>query len=329
MGGQKRAAPRHSEEQPSGGESSDPSEGGGRRHKKAKLMAVPSSASLARPESLEERISTGKPKAAGNDQEKGGSRDGSREKGKREGKGKGKGKHVGEAAEAHQGRSHSTSTAPVVSTSNAAPVKPTAAPNTTIALAPPVPIKRPVHAGTLRRLAAARPPPNRSVRLGSTLSGAKIGGPSKDMTDGKDEEDIWVKQKNGLGLGGYLKKGMGAFTDRGCRCLSVHGMGAAIPLALSLGLAIRDALPGGSSDTQTSTVQMEVTTGSAKVFDEITPENEEDDLIYQNRIKSTVSVQLSIRDVMAGAGPRIDLKGRVRGAGPNVRGRKRRGGPRS
>lgn len=52
--------------------------------------------------------------------------------------------------------------------------------------------------------------------------------------------------------------------------LRIHGMGAAIPLALSLSMAIRDAIPGGGGDSNTA-IKMEVRTGSIEVADEITP----------------------------------------------------------
>ena len=48
--------------------------------------------------------------------------------------------------------------------------------------------------------------------------------------------------------------------------LSVNAMGAAIPLALSVALAIRDAVPGGAD-----TFRMQVKTGTTTVQDEITP----------------------------------------------------------
>lgn len=74
-----------------------------------------------------------------------------------------------------------------------------------------------------------------------------------------------------------------------CRCttLTLHALGAAIPLCLSLALAIRDAIPGGeptgddSEDAEMNgqegvgpLVKMEVMTGSKDVHDEITPDDE-------------------------------------------------------
>lgn len=58
--------------------------------------------------------------------------------------------------------------------------------------------------------------------------------------------------------------------------LDIYAMGAAIPLALSLALAIRDALPGGSPNEQgeEGSVKMTTRTGSMVVPDEITPQDE-------------------------------------------------------
>lgn len=78
----------------------------------------------------------------------------------------------------------------------------------------------------------------------------------------------------------------GAITCR-CTTLTLHALGAAIPLCLSLALAIRDAIPGGeptgddSNDAEMNgqedgdpLVKMEVMTGSKDVHDEITPDDE-------------------------------------------------------
>lgn len=60
--------------------------------------------------------------------------------------------------------------------------------------------------------------------------------------------------------------------------LKVHAMGAAIPLALSLAMAIRDSLPGGgvssSGSGKSSVISMKVVTGTTSVHDEITPDDE-------------------------------------------------------
>lgn len=53
------------------------------------------------------------------------------------------------------------------------------------------------------------------------------------------------------------------------RSLELHALGAAIPMCLSLALAITDALPCGQDGISTR-----ITTGSEPVVDEIIPEEE-------------------------------------------------------
>jgi hypothetical protein len=80
-------------------------------------------------------------------------------------------------------------------------------------------------------------------------------------------------------------------------------MGAALPLALALGPAIRDALPSGGG-----ALRLRVTTGSQVVTDEMDPSDEEEardhlhsltnrdgvqDLVYRQRTKSTVRIVLA------------------------------------
>lgn len=110
------------------------------------------------------------------------------------------------------------SASPVASTSA---LPPPAAPPAPLA----APTKRVVREGTLRRLALPRVK-NPAVLARSTLSGAKIGGRSKDLKrpqageEGQllegDEEEIWVGRKGGMSFGGWLKRGVAAFVQRGC-----------------------------------------------------------------------------------------------------------------
>lgn len=78
----------------------------------------------------------------------------------------------------------------------------------------PKPTKRKHTPGTLRRLSTGHPSQSKGVRPAATLSGAKVGGKSKDLRDGFTKEELWITRK-GLGFGGYLKKGVAAFVDRG------------------------------------------------------------------------------------------------------------------
>ena len=61
--------------------------------------------------------------------------------------------------------------------------------------------------------------------------------------------------------------------------ISVNAMGAAIPLALSIALAIRDAVPGG-----VDAFHMDVRTGTSTVRDEITPEDEVGRSLHFSRV---------------------------------------------
>ncbi|GAA6057552.1 hypothetical protein JCM3770_000252 [Rhodotorula araucariae] len=188
----------------------------------------------------------------------------------------------------------------------------------------------------LARPAGAKRP---RTRPAATLAGSKVGGKAKDLRDRVEAEDLWVRRPKGaqghqgLGFAGYLKMGVGAFVERGCTTLSVNAMGAAIPLALSLAMAIRDALPGGepassspASDSDDdgegeSIVQMQVRTGSKTVADEVTPEDEDEDLVYQSRTKSTISLESSLVAPLKsalGAAP----AGRARGGGGSRRGKR-------
>lgn len=139
-----------------------------------------------------------------------------------------------------------------------------------------------------------------------------------------------------------------------CTTLTVNAMGAAIPLALSLALAIRDAIPGGephstatasdveSDEQDDGIVKMQVRTGSKVVSDEITPDDEvrwfpiayqasaahsdsssleqDEDLVYQTRTKSTVSIELSlVEPLKSSLGA---AKARTGGAGGSRRGKR-------
>ncbi|GAA5872908.1 hypothetical protein JCM8547_003262 [Rhodosporidiobolus lusitaniae] len=230
-------------------------------------------------------------------------------------------------------------------------------PRTQLKIDLPPPTKRTRFPGNLRRLSSGHPSKSRSstastssgvVRPKQTLSGSKVGGKSKDLRDGADREEIWVKRSKGghagaqgMGFAGYLKRGVSAFVDRGCTSLSINGMGAAIPLCLSLALAIRDAIPGGepaalpggdeaegAAGGEGEVVMMEVRTGSKFVRDEITPDDEDEDIVYQSRTKSTVEVELRIAQPLASS---LGQPGKKRGAGGggrkgSSRERKRRGG---
>jgi hypothetical protein len=73
--------------------------------------------------------------------------------------------------------------------------------------------------------------------------------------------------------------------------LHLSAMGAAIPICLTLAASLPDILPHSPSQIRT-----EILTGTMEVRDEIIPEDENEDISYANRSKSTVSVTLIIED---------------------------------
>lgn len=66
-------------------------------------------------------------------------------------------------------------------------------------------------------------------------------------------------------------------------------MGAAIPLLLQLVCALPPILPFSQDE-----IQWEVTTGSVEVQDEVIPDEEEEDISYQTRCKSSLSIVFKI-----------------------------------
>jgi len=68
-------------------------------------------------------------------------------------------------------------------------------------------------------------------------------------------------------------------------------MGAAIPLLLQLVCALPPILPHSPDD-----IQWEVKTGTVEVQDEVVPEDDDEDLSYQTRNKSNLSIVFKIGD---------------------------------
>lgn len=68
-------------------------------------------------------------------------------------------------------------------------------------------------------------------------------------------------------------------------------MGAAIPICLTLVESLPDILPHGSDRFRT-----EISTGTVQVRDEIIPEDDDEDMSYAIRSKSTVTVIFVVED---------------------------------
>lgn len=68
-------------------------------------------------------------------------------------------------------------------------------------------------------------------------------------------------------------------------------MGAAIPLLLQLACALPPILPFPKDEIHT-----EISTGTAELQDEVIPDNEDEDITYQTRGKSTLYLVIHIGD---------------------------------
>lgn len=68
-------------------------------------------------------------------------------------------------------------------------------------------------------------------------------------------------------------------------------MGAAIPHLMQLTVSLPEVLPHSPEDIHT-----EVLTGTAELQDEVIPDDEDEDISYRTRGKSTVSVVITIGD---------------------------------
>lgn len=139
--------------------------------------------------------------------------------------------------------------------------------------------KRPRLPGTIRKL-TAHPVTNKvprpvgmSAKANITTAGNKInkglgtGGFLASAKGSNVEEELFVTRKSPFSF--MLKKGISAFVERAAKHLTVKAMGAAIPAALSLALAIQDNLP-----CPKASVQMQVTTDSVDCLDEVIPPEE-------------------------------------------------------
>lgn len=75
------------------------------------------------------------------------------------------------------------------------------------------------------------------------------------------------------------------------KTLHLNAMGAAIPHLLQLSVSLPSILPHPPEDIHT-----EVLTGSVEVQDEVIPDDEDEDISYRTRGKSTLSVVIKIGD---------------------------------
>lgn len=152
---------------------------------------------------------------------------------------------------------------------------------------------------TYRKLAPPRPFPTVPPSVSAT-------GPRSAHVEGKNY--ICVTRKTPLGA--YLRRCKGVVMKDGCALVSsmchcafnVHlfnrhktlhlsAMGAAIPHLMQLSVSLPEILPHPRDEIHT-----EILTGTVDVQDEVIPEDEDEDISYRTRGKSTVSVIIKIGD---------------------------------
>ncbi|EJF62684.1 hypothetical protein DICSQDRAFT_58038 [Dichomitus squalens LYAD-421 SS1] len=132
----------------------------------------------------------------------------------------------------------------------------------------------------VRKLAPPRPVPTVAPSVSAT-------GPRSAHTEGKNYICITRRTE----LGAYLRRCKDVFLQDGYKTLYLSAMGAAIPHLMQLALSLPTILPYPRDEIHT-----EILTGTVHVHDELIPEDEEEDIIYRTRGKSTVSVVIKIGD---------------------------------
>ncbi|TFY55334.1 hypothetical protein EVJ58_g8310 [Rhodofomes roseus] len=133
---------------------------------------------------------------------------------------------------------------------------------------------------TIRKLDPPRPFPTVPASVSAT-------GPRSAHTEGKNYICITRKTQ----LGAYLRRCKDVIMKDGYKTLHLSAMGAAIPQLMQLTLSLPGILPHAPDEIRT-----EVQTGTVQVQDEVIPDDEDEDITYQVRGKSTVSVVITIGD---------------------------------
>ncbi|KAI0792782.1 hypothetical protein C8Q75DRAFT_713627 [Abortiporus biennis] len=173
----------------------------------------------------------------------------------------------------------------------------------------------------IRKLDPPRPYPTVPTSVSAT-------GPRSAHVVGKNH--ICVTRKTKLGC--YLRRCKEAVVKDGHKTLHLNAMGAAIPLLLQLSLSLPPILPFPPEDIHT-----EVLTGTVDVNDEVIPEDDDEDIEYRTRSKSTIMVKITVGDgvdegPLTGKGRRKKGSGGAvaqggRNTGKEKAGQRKQGGP--
>lgn len=141
----------------------------------------------------------------------------------------------------------------------------------------PKPVKKCVK---INKLAAPKPFP-------AVAASASATGPRSAHKEGKNY--ICLTRKTSLGA--YMRRCKNLVINDGYKIFHLHAAGAAIPLLLQLACALPPILPFSRDEIHT-----DISTGTVEVQDEIIPEDEDEDLAYRTRGKSTLYIIFRIGD---------------------------------
>ncbi|KAJ6546911.1 hypothetical protein B0H19DRAFT_1265889 [Mycena capillaripes] len=134
--------------------------------------------------------------------------------------------------------------------------------------------------GRINKLAPARPFPTVPTSVSAT-------GPRSAHKEGKNL--ICITRKTPLTA--YLRRCKNVIIKDGYKTLHLSAMGAAIPHLLQLSVALPPLLPFAADE-----IHSHITTGTVEVQDEILPDDEDEDISYRTRGKSTLSIVIKIGD---------------------------------
>ncbi|KAJ6500653.1 hypothetical protein C8R45DRAFT_76447 [Mycena sanguinolenta] len=132
----------------------------------------------------------------------------------------------------------------------------------------------------INKLTPARPFPTVPAAVSAT-------GPRSAHKEGKNL--ICITRKTPLAT--YLRRCKNVIINDGYKTLHLSAMGAAIPHLLQLVVALPPILPFAADEIHST-----VTTGTMEVHDEVLPDDEDEDITYRTRGKSTLQVVFKIGD---------------------------------
>ncbi|KZT24084.1 hypothetical protein NEOLEDRAFT_1116991 [Neolentinus lepideus HHB14362 ss-1] len=167
-----------------------------------------------------------------------------------------------------------------------------------------------VSAGSSKEITASKPNPRYKIRklnpkrpFPTVPTSVSATGPRSAHTEGKNY--ICVSRKTPLGA--YLRRCKDVVINDGYKTLHLSAMGAAIPHLLLLSTSLPEILPYGPDEIHT-----EILTGTVEVQDELIPDDEDEDITYRTRGKSSLSVVIKIGEGDPEEAPRIS-NGKGRG----------------